>query len=666
MGICKVFSQFFKKTEKSIVKLNKYSLFHYSLLLMAGLGFWLIQIQVVELFLANKGSSPMHWLYVATDPLKNTLDWPTGTRNLGKSLSVNIYALFHKFTEIDLLAVMNIYIAIEVFAMLFAFFYFYKVSDSNISIAIMFSFIVALTAYQSMNLARFGFPFSWGLYYSFAAAFRILGLAFVIKGKPWAAVGSFSISLMIHPIMGGVAVFAGIAIILYRGFSSLKAYIIPACVLSVPTLLWLYFSYAGESVTGGGIPVDKWLFLTKLFNYHWYPFSIGTFDVFAPRYWLPTISVLLLYVFVSFTSSGSKRILPEIHVAVISLSFITCIGLAISYWEASPFLIKLSLHRASDLLVVVALLPVINRLWDDIFQERFLFCILAFTLLIYPFLDHRDPGFPLAIVLVYGLKFIVDVLKNVRSVNCFVVVLAWAIGCLCLIYHSFFIFESFPSLVLLDKISSHNNGTSYWWGFLVLSVVILFVFSLQKKFKGIFSFFVLLLMMLSIPKLNADRTEVYYTPRFVAYYQAQMWAKNNTAGDSLFMLSPASTGSWRDISQRSSYGTIKEWLHNAWLYDSDYALYKEGVRRSKMFGVDIDHLLKHDIDNSKIRRKLNSRIKAKAHKFYYSSGVGFYKALSVNEGIDYFVFENRYLSSKPNGLVNVYRNKVYSIYKPDM
>jgi hypothetical protein len=69
-----------------------------------------------------------------------------------------------------------------------------------------------------------------------------------------------------------------------------------------------------------------------------------------------------------------------------------------------------------------------------------------------------------------------------------------------------------------------------------------------------------------------------------AYLSAQLWAKDNTAHAALFLVDPTIYYGWRDFSQRSSFGNVREWLHTSWLYDPKKVNYDEGLRRAAEFG----------------------------------------------------------------------------------
>ena len=141
--------------------------------------------------------------------------------------------------------------------------------------------------------------------------------------------------------------------------------------------------------------------------------------------------------------------------------------------------------------------------------------------------------------------------------------------------------------------------------------------------------------------------------------QMQNWARENTPEDALFMPDPSTYGGWRDVSRRASFGTATEWLHNAWLYDSDPALFKEGLRRFGLLGLEPESF--YGIGDSIDARRALSRAVSES---YYGASPEWFAALARNEGINYFIFDRSKLPKPPAGMSLAFENEKFSIYAP--
>ena len=108
------------------------------------------------------------------------------------------------------------------------------------------------------------------------------------------------------------------------------------------------------------------------------------------------------------------------------------------------------------------------------------------------------------------------------------------------------------------------------------------------------------------------------------------------------MPDPAHKYGWRDFSERSSFGTFREWGYCAILYNSDYKVYQEGIRRMKEFGVDIEKITEEDLGKSNsmvYRSKLNKDTRLS----YYNMSVNRLQKLCKEYSIDYFIMNRAYL-----------------------
>jgi len=83
------------------------------------------------------------------------------------------------------------------------------------------------------------------------------------------------------------------------------------------------------------------------------------------------------------------------------------------------------------------------------------------------------------------------------------------------------------------------------------------------------------------------------------FLDAQLWAYRSTAHDALFLVDPWKGCGWRDLSERSSFGSVREWGFTAIAHNPTYSVYQEGNRRLKLFGIDLDKITEADIQKSR-------------------------------------------------------------------
>lgn len=627
------------------------------LLAAAGLGFWSTQLDVLDTFLARVGSSPLHWVHVSLDPTKSTIDWPTGTRNLGKSLPMHLYPWLDENFGITPRAVMPVYILFEIASMLAAFAFFGRTATPSTGAfgAAVFALIVALTSLQMMNLARFGYPFPWGLYYSLASASRILGLAFLLQGRPWPAMSSFAFAVCVHPLMGALGAAAGAVVVISRGFRECRRYLPPTLIAGGLAALWLFMRLGGEGLGGGAIPAEHWFALTEIFNSHFYPIELGVFTTLYDRHWLPLVSLAVLYVAIEVDEQDRDRMRLELRLVVTTLALLTVAGLSISYLKPLPFLVKLCLHRGSDLMVAVAFVVVLRRLWQDIRDARLARRALATVLLLSPVMHGGwMPGFPMLVSLLYAFPLVAQAVRNAETLPRLLVAGIWALGGgLTAAYAMSGLVENWASVSLTGVFYLQ----SLWVKLGLWALPLLLIVFLAPRSRGLPQAVLVVWIAVSVVAINAQRTRAWATVESEFMLQTQTWARDNTPEDALFMLDPGSYGGWRDISRRASFGTAQEWLHNAWLYDSDAALFDEGFRRFGLLGMEPESF--YDIGD---RLDTIRTIRRQATERYHGAPSEWFEKLVRTEGIDFFIFDHWRLSAPPSGLELAYENERYAVY----
>jgi len=199
---------------------------------------------------------------------------------------------------------------------------------------------------------------------------------------------------------------------------------------------------------------------------------------------------------------------------------------------------------------------------------------------------------------------------------------------------------------------------------LTFSILFLkFVSSKKLNIIGIIIFCILILVTLQ--RFERDqylRWHNRYAEIASSYLDVQVWAKNNTSSDALFMPDPSHFYGWRDFSQRSSFGNLREWGYTAICYNSDYKIYFQGVKRIKEFGININEINDRDFKNLKSEiygQKLARRIR----KIFYSMKPQRLKSISKKHNIDYIIMNKKYHKKKFKEFPIVFENKHYLVYK---
>jgi hypothetical protein len=107
------------------------------------------------------------------------------------------------------------------------------------------------------------------------------------------------------------------------------------------------------------------------------------------------------------------------------------------------------------------------------------------------------------------------------------------------------------------------------------------------------------------------------------YFYTQVWAKSNTRKDALFMTDPTHYYGWRDFSERSSFGNLREWGYSGIAYHNDKEVYQEGIKRLEEFGIDINIISDENLRKSKWRVYGHELSKVARDVFYDMSAVDF-------------------------------------------
>ncbi|MBW2037754.1 MAG: hypothetical protein JRI41_09810 [Deltaproteobacteria bacterium] len=147
-----------------------------------------------------------------------------------------------------------------------------------------------------------------------------------------------------------------------------------------------------------------------------------------------------------------------------------------------------------------------------------------------------------------------------------------------------------------------------------------------------------------------------------SYLDVQSWAKENTPFDSLFLPDPAHYYGWRDFSERSSFGNLREWGYSGIAYTSNRLAYEEGLRRIREFDIDIAAITEDELKKARsfiYGQDLGRRIR----KVFYAMKSTDFVSLSRKYGINYIVMNKKYHKKKFSDLEIAYENEHYIVYE---
>jgi hypothetical protein len=593
---------------------------------VVGATFLYQRLRDLDLITALAGGSPIQWIYVDLVPFKAAIDWPSASRNYGVSLFMNLYRLLYEWFGVSPETALPGVVVVETLLIAAAFICLTRIVAPRTSplLAALVVIIALWSSVRQNNLAKFAHPFFMGLYYNAGDAFRIFAIAAFVKDKIlWAGL-LLAVATAIHPTTGLMtAAFVGAGwLVTHREIPARRA-ALALLVFVTLTAAWVLVTQHGKDVSGGGIPVERWFALSKMMNFHWYPFDNGSYGNHLVLPYLSLVALLTL----AFASRAPLSTLDRRMLAgMAAAALMTLTGMFISKYVAYPFLIKLALHRASDLIVMVGIVYIVADLWNTLLQGGWWRRTLAAVLILSPLFVPGVAGFPLAITVLYALP----VFRKPKGLQWLAVVSTAGLIAAAIAY---FLTQE-PQPLWNNSYIPYRflMGAPPWLlAVLVLAVAAAWVMPKARPavllFVGLVTVFGVNNAVERFPPIDRERSIFAY------YKDAQLWARANTRQDALFMPDPTIYYGWRDYSRRASFGNLREWLHDAWVYDSKAAVYAEGLRRFQEFGLPLEKY----IALSNVGQHAYVEITADVEKQFYGFDTPRLRDMMVKYGIDYVV-----------------------------
>lgn len=626
-----------------------------AILCLVAVAYLAIRLPMVEAFVGVVGQSPLLWLAQQAGEAWTAYDWPTGTRNLGKSLPVQAYHLA-ELLGVSSIRIMQAYIIVEVAVGLAAFRWAARRLAPEIgeSGAVAIALIGALSALGFANLARFAHPFQWGLYYTFAESFRLVGVVGLGLGR-W-KVGFFALSaaVVVHPTVGGYGLLAALPVLLvqHRRAVLRNEVWVPAIIAGSGAALWLLVSLGGVTMTSGAIAVEDWYSFTRLFNSHWYPVHVGVFGSLGYMHALPFLALMALGLKGLAEFPGTPHLRRYLG-GVLAVSLVlTAVGLIVSETTWRPVLTKLALHRTSELTVGIALILGVALLWKDLREGNAARRGLAVVILAAPFFAAREAVLPILPVLIRAAPWAWP-----RTTLARIVATGWAIIAVLAV----------ALMLAMPELSLRHRAVSGWdaWANLArlytpVVVGLVFVVVLAGRMRGVATLAILVMLAAMALKAEDIRQAGLRTPQAAAWRDVLAVLAERTPADALIMPDPSQALGLRDLAHRASFGTMHEWLMSAWQYDSDAALFAEGVRRFSIYGVDPAPYLRAPNTRWQAAHALSSEIGRRHH----AADEAFFRAVRREWGVDY-VIRRKIADARPLSFEGIHADQFFEVLRLD-
>ncbi|MCC7483945.1 MAG: hypothetical protein IT529_03055 [Burkholderiales bacterium] len=596
---------------------------------MAAFAWWVFAADIV-LGYAWKGWSVIDWMNHARLPENFARDFPSGISAYDKSAFLRIYPLAERWLGIAPEVMLRIVPAFELAAVAFAasaLAWALAARHRAPVAAVVFLYVVASWG-ADLDLARFGMPYSYALYYYAAEASRLAAIAFAIRRSYAASALLLALGAITHPTMSlcASAFIVAMMVLSPREFLSRGA-LAGAALFCAIVLPWAWTQILFDPAVAAAaeqVPHRQWLEIMHAFNYHFFPVEFGVFTQADVRF-LPLLSLAVLWCHYLTRVGLDPQTVRRLAAGMILMAALSVLGVVLSVVAPSPFIAKLSLHRASLLAVLVALPVVVAGLWRDLTGEAPVLRIAAAGTLVAPFL--MDPGWPLVFTMVLTWTGWWPLVRGRRARAADGISAA-----LLLVTIGLAVYYVGAGLVEARSHALRSN-TVIWYaiaGFILASYALGRIAG-PARGRGLAGLAVVAVscsIWLALQATPEDRLRLY-----ADYKAAQLWARENTPPASLFMADPGHHYGWRDFSQRSSFGTLHEWLFTTWVYTSDAARFREGYARFGELGIDLAPFLRQRPSVARGFEALTPVVRER----YNSADDAWRLAIARKYGIDYFV-----------------------------
>lgn len=567
-----------------------------------------------------------------------------GLESYGVTISMRLARILSTDLGIDPLLLQRVLYLLEPVSLLAAGAVLVKTTVPEKASAFRVLFLIVLTA-STLRNSSFGTwpsPFYAGSFYVFAEAAGCVAVCALVQRRPVLAGLLFALSLAFHLSIGigFVAFGAGVALYqLFTGAFPLRQVAPAAAAFLIPIGLWLWATLDRSAVSGGNIPDELWRRLVFAASYHTFPIQSGIFGLRHQTYFTGFVSfVLLLSVYLS--RYWRTLLWPrELVAGSIAVSFVVAGGLIISVADASPFLIKLHLHRLNSLILLFGSPIIVYGLWNDIMKGNLILSIIAALAVATAFyLGHGIAAFPAFVIAAVHVRQLASANRRPEALFAGFAVCA---------FMAVFAIYAYLGFLRGPREPMYTGWTASVPALVGLGLCAIAVYVL-KRFPGKRgSGSMVLIGVIAVMAINLQLASWPLSgsslSRAKDFYQVQIWAKAESETDDLFLVDPSHSYGWRGYSERPTLGSVREWLYTNIVYSSDADELERGLELAGDFGIDMDQYLSGD-------EPLNGYYYALVHirENYCQSKDDWLQKIAKKYNVKYFVFDKTYCTGKPS------------------
>jgi hypothetical protein len=621
------------------------------------------RVRNLDLEAALSGLSPEQIALLVHRPGWFGRDFPSGALEGLKSAVFQAYPLAYA-AGLDITSVWAAMILLEVIVLMGAVFLVVRLlfPGTGILLPAGSALFICTSSLLTPDIARFMFPY-YGWNYGFASAGLLVTATLCLRGRLAACAVIWVALATVHPIMALFAAIFCAAVIGGQWLSSrgpgLLELVAPAVIGVLGGGAWLFWVAGQGTISGGQVDPQWFVALTRAQNYHWYPLYLGVFGDDHHAHFLPLLATLALTVWALGVAARQDRWLAgDAAAGLAALMVAMVLGVLISMFFAFPLLIKLALHRAGQAAVTIGAVFIFHALWRDLTRGKAPERAFAAMLLLLPFQS--------AVGLVPGLVCARLALAAIRarrpSAMSPWLLGALALGVLALSLVAFYWSQGFAAGVPVARYSGITWQLVLAGGVAALAPPAFRYFGHSRLAGPEVRAGALLALLAAVALFTTPRFDPLANDTVRARAQnaltAQLWARENTAVGSLFMVDPSLGYMWRDKSHRPSFGTVREWLLISIMYNSRAELLEEGMRRYEALGVPRPTWLLTSTE--RFMPTLLARLQGDAEKAFDRLGKGGFERLAASYGIAYVVFDRRRMKGELP-LPVVYENADFAI-----